>query len=185
MKYTTKMKELIYKTQEYLNYIEEHYSNVQKAWQILKEKCKHETFIYDDFRYFCIDDMIKDHDLSKLSAEEFVQYRKQFFPASFEKAADNKADFEKAWEHHKENNNHHWENWTGRYECKGWDGLQGPYYSDEIHFVCMICDWMAMSMKFGDTPREYYEKNKDKIQLPENFIPWLYEIFDQIEAEEN
>lgn len=29
----------------------------------------------------------------------------------------------------------------------------------------MICDWEAMSLKFGGTAQEYYMKNYDKIQL--------------------
>ena len=180
MKNINQMKELIQKTQEYLNYIEENYNNVQKAWNVLKEKCKHETFIYDDYRYFIIDEMIKGHDLSKLSIEEFVQYRKQFFPTSFEKVEDNKDNFANAWKHHKDNNHHHWENWTTFYNDEQFRKRENPYFS-EVHFVCMICDWMAMSMKFGDTPREYYEKNKNKIQLPKNFIPWMYDIFNELE----
>ena len=34
------MQELIQKTREYLDYVERHYNNVQKAWAELNEKCK-------------------------------------------------------------------------------------------------------------------------------------------------
>lgn len=176
MKNINQMYELLQKTQEYLNYIEEHYNNVQKAWEILKEKCKHSPFIYDDFNYFTIDELIKNHDLSKLSNEEFIPYRKQFFPTSFEKLADNKEAFDLAWRHHKENNPHHWEHWIEKHNT-----VMPDNYDGRAQFICMVCDWMAMSMKFGDTPREYYEKNKNKIQLSEDFIQWLYAIFEKID----
>ena len=52
----------------------------------------------------------------------------------------------------------------------------------EIDCVHMICDWMAMGYKFGDTARQYYESHKDKINLPEIAIPFIYEIFDRIES---
>ncbi len=42
----------------------------------------------------------------------------------------------------------------------------------------MIFKEIAMSMKFGDTAREYYEKNKDKIKIPEWAEKMIYDIFD-------
>jgi len=38
------MLERIKKTREYLDYIEEHYMNVQKAWKELQQKCKEMRF---------------------------------------------------------------------------------------------------------------------------------------------
>lgn len=164
----------IKKTREYLDYIEEHVLNVRKAWGELKEKCKDMRFIWDDFYYFSIDTEIEHHDLSKMSENEFIQYRKAFYPTDVEKKKE-KYDMSEAWEHHKEHNPHHWENWTtikNRQHPNDW----------EAHCVCMICDWMAMGYKFGDTAKAYYEKNKDKINIPKDIIPFMYEIFDRIEA---
>ena len=39
-----KMLELLAKTREYLDYVERHYNNVQKAWKELNEKCKNNGF---------------------------------------------------------------------------------------------------------------------------------------------
>jgi hypothetical protein len=50
----------------------------------------------------------------------------------------------------------------------------------EVCCVHMVCDWMAMSMKFGDTAKDYYENNKDKIDLPEWSEILMYKIFDRI-----
>ena len=44
----------------------------------------------------------------------------------------------------------------------------------------MVLDWMAMGYKFGDTAQEYYEKNKDKIALPNIAIPFMYETFERL-----
>jgi len=158
----------IKKTREYLDYIEEHFFNVQKAWDILKNNCYDMKFIYDDFYYFTIDEEIKNHDLSKLSEHEFIQYRKAFYPTETE----DKYDMSEAWEYHKKENKHHWQTWTNI-------KFNNPF-EWEIHCVHMICDWMAMGFKFNDTAKEYYENNKDKIKLPDYAINYIYKIFNRI-----
>ena len=170
------MKDQIEKTKEYLSYIEEHYNNVQKAWEIIKIKCKHMYFMADDFRYFSIQEAVETHDLSKLSAEEFLPYRKKFYPTDYEKKNDTniEKDFNSAWEHHKRNNPHHHENWK---EIQDFPAV-------EIHVVHNVIDWMAMGMKFGDTAQEYYENNKEDLDLPEWANTFLYEIFDAIKLKE-
>jgi hypothetical protein len=155
------------KTRKYLDYIEEHVLNVQKAWKVMQEKCKHMRFISDDLFYHSLNSEIEFHDISKLSEHEFVQYRKTFFPTGKE----NKRELGEAWEHHKDNNTHHWENWSMNTNC--------TWHPDDWEADCahMVLDWMAMGYKFGDTAQEYYEKNKDKIVLPDIAIPFMYEIF--------
>lgn len=162
--------EIIKKTREYLDYIEEHVLNVQKAWSELQSKCKDMSFISDDYIWALIDDYVKEHDLSKLSEQEFIQYRKSFYPLDNEP----KFDMSEAWEHHKENNPHHWENWTKKSD---WIPFEW-----EAHCVHMVADWMAMGYKFGDTAQQYYENNKDKIELPDYAIKFIYEIFERIET---
>lgn len=164
------MKEKIYKFREYLDYIEEHYENVQKSWKLLQEKCKHMNFIYDDSLFFELDAAIKAHDLSKLSSSEFTQYRQFFFPCKNE--VKNKLLFNEAWEHHKINNDHHWQMWT--------EDDYGSNSKRELALVHNVVDWMAMGLKFGDTAKDYYEKNKENIHFPEWAIELMYEIFDLI-----
>ena len=168
------MIEQIEKFREYLDYIERHYNNVQKAWAIVKEKCngKGFRFMYDDFVFHSIEMNVKNHDLSKLSESEFTQYRLNFFPADGEKK--NKQAFGFAWEHHKANNPHHWQNWTVTY---------ADYPYADIYLVENIVDWMAMGFEFGDTAKEYYEANKEKIDLPEWAIKDMYKIFECIYTE--
>lgn len=166
------MKDKIAKFREYLDYIERHYDNVQLAWQLLNDKCSSKGFIWrrDDKLWYQIDQRVKVHDLSKLSAEEFTQYRQVFFATDDE--IKDRDVFERAWEHHKLENDHHWENWTSKYWERSDKGI-----------VCLIeniIDWIAMSMEFGDTAKEYYERNIERIKLPNWAIKEMYDIFDCI-----
>lgn len=173
------MKETIQKTKEYLDYLEEHYNNVQEAWAILQKTGdgKPFAFLYDDAKFWALDKMVKEHDFSKLSNEEFVPYRKYFYPTENEKKEENplfsqrEIEFDSAWENHKKNNDHHWENWT---KDKG--------MCLELCVVHNVLDWMAMGMKFNDTARDFYEKQKakGKIEIPKWAEELMYEIFNAV-----
>lgn len=161
----------IAKIREQCDYLEEHFKNIAWAWKVLQEKCKDMQFIWDDYLWATIDGMVKEHDLSKFSKEEFIPYCNRFFPVHAGDKDDPvvKAEFNTAWKHHKEHNPHHWQNWASK-----------KYYNPheaECHCVCMVVDWMAMGKKVGDTAPEYYERNKDKINLPEWAVKFIMEIF--------
>ena len=125
--------------------------------------------MYDDFMWHVIDAEVKAHDESKLSAQEFTQYRNYFCPAENEEK-DQEA-FLSAWEHHKEHNEHHWQNWTVKHGTN--------MYADAF-LVMNIVDWVAMGFEFGDTASDYYEKNKDEIKMPDWAVKMMYQIFDCI-----
>lgn len=160
----------IAKIREYCDYLEEHLLNVGKAWKILQEKCKDMNFVWDDHLFWTIDEMIRDHDLSKMSHAEFIPYQQQFFWAGDEKPSKDNPAFAVAWENHKQKNPHHWENWTGLGEGK----------AKECHCVCMVADWMAMGMRFGDTAEQFYERKKDEIKLPDWAVRFIREIFERL-----
>jgi hypothetical protein len=168
------VKDKIQKTREYLDYFERHYDNVQKAWALINEKCQSKgfRFIYDDLVWQTIDNEVKAHDESKLSKNEFTQYRNFWFPALNEKKND--ADYLAAWEHHKKNNMHHWENWIAQAD---------NHYADAF-LVMNIVDWVAMGFEFGDTAKDYYEKNADKIPFPDWAVKLMYDIFHCIYPEQ-
>ena len=144
--------EQIQKTREYLDYIEEHYNNVQKAWNVAKEKWVKLPIIYDDFKFSVLDGNIKLHDDSKLSEHELVQYRRYFYPTNYEEHYAgkhfSKYGFNKAWEHHKKANGHHHNS----------EMIFGFY--QEVYIAEMVLDWIAMGYKFGDTAKQFYEKEK-------------------------
>ena len=149
--------EHVQKIREYLDYLYEHLENVRKAFNELSEKCEGMWWVGDDYSWHTLRQQVCCHDLSKFSEEEFIQYQKAFFPVS------EKGKLGKAWEHHKENNHHHWET-----------------ADDALDIVHMIIDWTAMGYKFGDTAQEYYERNKDRINLSDKQIEIMYEIFNKI-----
>lgn len=119
------------------------------------------------------------HDLSKFSLKEFKAYAINFYgeknckrcsyytncnynqiglgSGNWAKECNdyNYEDFNKAWEHHYKHNKHHWNYWVGR-------EIPTKYIKQ------MICDWKAMSRKFGDTAQEFYCKNYNKIKLEHN-----------------
>jgi len=165
------MEKTIQKFREYLDYIEEHYDNVQKAWKLINDKCPNDEFrfISDDFVWGIINAEVKGHDLSKLSAEEFTQYRQYFFPVENEHK--NKEMFKAAWEHHKDRNDHHWQTWTKKQP-------DNPYA--DAYLVMNIVDWVAMGFKFNDTAKDYYEKNKESIEMPDWAVKEMYKIFNYI-----
>lgn len=108
------------------------------------------------------------HDLSKFSPKEFFAYANWFHSRCGVKYKlgqnlceyddsthiDLKRDFEKAWQHHKDHNKHHWNYWNER-QCD----MPNRYVNQ------MIIDWKAMGRKFGDTAQEFYLKNFDNIKL--------------------
>jgi hypothetical protein len=93
------------------------------------------------------------HDLSKLTGSEFWAYAGYFYKDK-EKY---KHRFEMAWRHHYYNNPHHWNHWI--------DPQGKPMEIPLKYIQQMVVDWEAMSLKFGDTAKEYYLNNKEKIKL--------------------
>ena len=154
------------KIRAYCDYLDTHVRNVRRAWDGLQGPCKGLRFIYDDWVHACIESMVEDHDLSKVSAAEFIAYQRRFFPVG---DAD-KEGFADAWEHHKMNNPHHWEHWTQ-------ETYSNPYAA-EMHCVCMVVDWTAMAYEFGGSAEAYYLDNAEKIKLPAWAVTFIGEIFD-------
>ena len=150
----------------YCDYIDRHLSNVEKSWSTLQEACKGMRFIYDDYVWGSIDEEVKRHDLSKFSAQEFIQYQQCFVPVE----GAEKRKLGDAWEHHKSENDHHWQTWASR--------EYGNPYAKEVHCVHMVIDWMAMGLEFGNTAESYYRDNESSIEIPDWAREFLGEIFD-------
>ena len=166
----------IQKSREYLDYIEEHYNNVQKAFEVSKIKWKELPIIYDDWKFNRLKSLVEFHDDSKLSEHEFVQYRKYFFPTEYEEYYANssqgvpakafaKKGFDYAWEHHKSNNYHHWQS------------LQDHMFYEELYVAEMVLDWIAMGYKFNNTAIEQYEKEKHLMfEFDENVHAYIIKL---------
>lgn len=148
-------------TRKYLDYVEEHLDFVRLAFDELSRACEGMWWVGDDYSWHMLREEVEAHDLSKFSRYEFVQYRDHFYPVcERDKLQSGMAE---AWEHHKLANHHHHET--------------VETYRDMIH---MVIDWTAMGYKFGDTAQSYYEKNKKKIKIKDEFKRDMYEIFERI-----
>ena len=162
-RFSKPMEAMLYiaKTREYLDYLEEHINNIDKAYHEVATACDDLREVSDDSVYFELNEEVRNHDVSKFSKEEFTQYRAKFFPIVSEGITEN--DFDTALEHHKDHNPHHWEKVNG--------------YTDVFH---MVVDWTAMGYKFGDTAQQYYELNSEDINLEPKWIEFMYKIFSRI-----
>lgn len=116
------------------------------------------------------------HDLSKFLPSEFMIYAKNFYGEKDCKYCNKYLEcdynqiglgsgnwakeckdykykgFDKAWNEHYKKNKHHWQYWENK-------KIPIKYIKQ------MICDWEAMSLKFGGSCQEYYMKNYDKIKI--------------------
>ena len=128
---------------EYQEYVIAHQGRVCKFADWLIENCP-DLFDAVDFGLFR--DLIKEHDESKFSEEEFEPYAQKWF-GNGEKSL----EYEEAWKHHWMNNEHHPEYWLGE---------DMPY----IYILEMICDWGSFSIDKGDMKELsdfYYNKAKE------------------------
>lgn len=149
------MSELRLKENEYKAYIKEHFNNVNSAFLKYGITMSRILHITPGTLYV----RVVKHDDSKYSPEEFDGYRQYFYACSGEKP--NEELFDKAWEHHYKNNDHHPEYWVN--EVTGDIADMPPECIAE-----MLLDWEAMSMKFGGNTYDYYMKEKDNKPFSEN-----------------
>ena len=143
----------------YQNYVVEHVENVKKVWAAIQPLCVDEWWL-DDCLWAAIDSLIKQHDRSKLDDDEYQGYRQWFFP--YAGCAKRKEPFDNAWNHHQKANPHHWQYWL-MWKPEETTPLSMPF----PYLFEMLADWAAMSLKFNDTPAEFYKKNRGTMLLHE------------------
>jgi hypothetical protein len=129
--------------EENKKYILDHKDRVKQFADWLKENCSE---VFDGVDLDAFDELIEEHDESKFSEEEFEPYAQKWF-------GDGKKtpEYERAWEHHWQNNEHHPEYWLGE---------AMPY----IYILEMLCDWGSFSIASGDMKELsdfYYNKAKE------------------------
>lgn len=153
------------KQKEYLDYIENHILNVQKAFNIyfipLLEKEFISNKLSDEELKAAINKaavLVLEHDASKYSDDEFDGYREKYYPTAkekadpeFEKSSEEKAEI--AWESHYKHNPHH---------PKYWVNEDGTIKDMTLEYIIeMICDWRSFSIKNND-PNEVITWYKEK-----------------------
>lgn len=164
-------------TREYLNYLEQHYNNVQKAFQMAVEKWSSEEIISNHIFFDQLKEQIKMHDYSKLSSQEFIQYRQHFYPTDYEK--DNLilkelySRFRIAREHHRDINSHHWQSIEHIKEDK------------KVHYAHMIIDLIAMSFTFNSSAEEYFFIKKDGMRIDHEYEEYVCKLLRLFYSQKN
>lgn len=194
-----KTEDVIEKEKEYVQYIINHINNVYRAFLSIFYSCKQyipNGYTAEEYKE-AIDKVkidIVDHDRSKFSDEEFHPYRVKFFPTLAEKQKMEedieflnkvKDDFEEAWKHHYQNNDHH----TKYYLIPEHDGIDAHYNDMPLYAIIhMICDWCAMSLYFNDdmtTVIDWYNKDAEdeKSEMTEKTKATVEELLQKIFGE--
>ena len=151
---------------EYLEYINAHKERVEEFSSWLQKECPD---LFNEIDVDLFNEMIREHDESKYSEEEFEPYAQRWH-------GDKKKtpEYEEAWKHHWMNNEHHPEYWLGE---------DMPY----IYILEMICDWGSFSIASGDMKELsdfYFNKAKDDPEknLSDNTKAIIEEILQQIDS---
>ena len=145
------------KTQEYIDYINNHINYVKEAFHKYGELLCKEL----NLNYLEIEEQINYHDESKWDKEEFDLYKQKFYPEPNEKEISD-YEFNKAWLHHIHNNPHHPQHWI-YYNDE--DNNLTVYDIPDNYILEMILDWIAMGKTHNDTCYNYYfnKGGKDKL----------------------
>lgn len=165
----------IEKENEYKKYLVFHIGHVEEAFHRLIEPLKGKYDKETDDAIIACGVNLTLHDLSKLSKEEFDFYRRHFYPTDAEKKEkEDESLFDKAWEHHHQNNPHHVYYWV-----HGDEKQEMP-----LEFIFeMLCDWSSVSQWYDTSLVSWYDK--DAKEEKEAFAPntrkivdfWVDELF--------
>ena len=155
------------KEKEYLDYINEHINFVIESFNRymvpLLSMNNISTLISDEDLKNAIKNVgetINTHDASKFSDSEFDGYREKYYPTTRELNGDLsyksnlEERYQECWKHHYQTNVHHPEHWV--------DHKNNICQDMSLEAIIeMICDWEAMSLKFGTSTLKWYENNAD------------------------
>lgn len=111
------------------------------------------------------------HDWSKFSRHEFHQYKRHFHgdirtgrdKTGYYKPEDTgNPEFEIAWLHHANHNDHHWQHWVMPKD----DGTFKIYEMSMGAVREMVCDWRGAGRAQGfATVKDWWAKNNERIKL--------------------
>ena len=153
------------RSNEYNEYLHNHVINVISSW----ENCLKPALInsgigdYSKYDVDAIGDIIKYHDASKYTSDEYFAYLNYFYPT--DKFPKDETAFDKAWLHHQHSNPHHWQHWVVVRDEGNIVPLDMPFA-----YICeMICDWHSFSAKDpNNTAYNWYKENGNKMILSDN-----------------
>lgn len=116
------------------------------------------------------------HDLSKFLPSEFFPYARFFHEKNkgkkYKQSDESKENFQIGWNYHQKRNKHHWNYWVNVSRKDKVVPVEMPMK----YVKQMIADWRGMSRKFGDTPSNYFAKNKHNMILHEKTLERIMAI---------
>jgi hypothetical protein len=138
----------------YSDYIHTHIMNVKKVWCEVEEVLHDFGMGVDSVR---MREIVRVHDESKFTEDEFEPYRQKFYLSNDEFPASREVEdrFAIATMHHYDANRHHWQYWTS-YK----DGNPISNKMDKLYVMEMLCDWGAMSLVRKDTVKIFYNSQR-------------------------
>lgn len=155
----------------YDKYLEEHVSNVNKAWDWMADNLP-DIPIQPTTAY------IFGHDRSKYTKKEYDAYDAYFYGNN--RSFDVMNNFNYAWLHHIHNNPHHWQYWILIND----DPKLGEVILDmpDIYIYEMIADWWSFSWHVNNLTEifDWYNKRKDYIKLSPKTRTKVESILSQI-----
>jgi hypothetical protein len=161
----------------YDTYLEEHRSNVHKAFEWM---CEHIPDIFKDeeTKHACEHQCTYSHDQSKYDAEEYAAYDAYFYGGNKSYAVTQ--EFNRAWLHHIHCNPHHWQHWILIND----DANLGDVVLDiPLNYIIeMVCDWWSFSWASGhlDEIFDWYEEHSSYIKLSDDTKETVEHILDLI-----
>jgi hypothetical protein len=185
--------------EEYENYLTQHISNVQKAYEWMKENIPHvldeHNFVEDTAYYGELDDIIEQHDKSKHrripDAENYYELQCEYdaYADYFygEKTPETKEAFDRAWLAHIHSNPHHWQHWVLVNDDDGTKALDMPY----VFIIEMICDHWSFSWKENNLYEifKWYKDHTGKIifsdktkKIYESILSDIKNVLDNMET---
>ena len=144
----------------YFEHYAKHTYYVVLAWKEIQSVLIEQGLISEE-EFQKINQLIIWHDNSKISEDEWLPYARRFY-SSHGNEESVKRDFKKAVAHHKKENLHHFESLKNYF---------GPDW--KCYIVEMVCDYIAMGWEFGKYIFEYYEENRNQIELPARYQEYL------------
>lgn len=146
---------------EYLQYLDDHISNVKYSWyNMLKPSMLEDG--YDQQDLADAEMCIENHDLSKYDDDEFDAYCNYFYSDPKNGFSKNSKAFDEAWLNHIHKNPHHWQHWVLLRDSGEIEPQDIP-----MKYICeMLCDWHSFSGKDpNSTASAWYKSNKSKMKL--------------------
>lgn len=149
---------------EYDNYLYEHRENVKKGVEWMLQNL--EWIQLDQVLVSDLYALVKSHDASKNTQEEYEAYDAYFYGSN--KSYQVVQDFNRAWLMHIHHNPHHWQHWVLLEDDP--DGGNVCIEMPMKYVIEMIADWWSFSWKTDNLYEifDWYEKHKPTIQFHSN-----------------